>query len=62
MNALLNLDLSGNKIGNRLERGSLYPLLTLQRLNLDRNGISQIPWQALSDLTSLQYLDLEVSI
>lgn len=61
MNSLLSLDLSGNMLENRLEKGSFHSLLTLQRLNLNRNGISRVPWEALSDLTSLQYLYLEVS-
>lgn len=61
MNSLLSLDLSWNKLGDSLEKGSLMNLLTLQRLNLNYNGLSRAPYAALSDLASLQYLYLEVS-
>lgn len=61
MNSLLSLDLSWNKLGDSLEKGSLMNLLTLQRLNLNYNGLTRAPYAALSDLTSLQYLYLEVS-
>lgn len=60
MNSLLSLDLSYNKLGNSLGEGSFANLLTLQRLNLNYNGIEHPPWVAISDLTSLQYLYLEV--
>lgn len=61
MNSLLSLDLSYNQLGDRLVKGSFLNLLTLQRLNLNYNGLSRPPWEALSDFTSLQYLYLEVS-
>lgn len=60
MNSLLSLDLSYNKLGDNLVKGSFENLLTLQKLNLNYNGISQPPWTALSDFTTLQYLYLEV--
>lgn len=62
MNSLLKLDLSRNSIGDTLQKGSFAGLLTLQILNLNWNGITKSPWESLSDLNSLQYLHLEVSI
>lgn len=61
MNSLLHLDLSHNRIGDNLVKGSFLGLLTLQTLNLNYNGITRPPWEALSDFTALQYLYLEVN-
>ena len=60
MNALLKLDLSYNSLGDSLGKGSFAGLLTLQKLNLNWNNMTKSPWESLSDLNSLQYLDLEV--
>lgn len=60
MNSLLSLDMSDNMLEDNLVQGSFQNLLTLQKLNLNNNGISVPPWAALSDLTSLQYVYLEV--
>lgn len=62
MNALLNLDLEGNQIGDNLGGGSFSGLLTVQMINLNSNGITRIPKEALSTLATLRYLHLEVSI
>ncbi|XP_022909438.2 protein artichoke [Onthophagus taurus] len=59
MNSLLSLDLSNNYIADNLVKGSFLGLLTLQTLNLNYNGLTKPPWEALSDFTSLQYLFLE---
>ncbi|KAJ8943742.1 hypothetical protein NQ314_009660 [Rhamnusium bicolor] len=59
MNSLLSLDLSHNMIGDSLGDGSFSGLLTLQRLNLNYNGMRNPPWIALAELTSLQYLYME---
>ncbi|KAF2906149.1 hypothetical protein ILUMI_00029 [Ignelater luminosus] len=59
MNSLLSLDLSYNLLGDNLVQGSFQNLLTLQKLNLNYNGITKPPWAALSDLTSLQYVYME---
>ncbi|CAG9858326.1 unnamed protein product [Phyllotreta striolata] len=59
MNSLLRLDLSRNNLSDNLERGSFANLLTLQRLNLNYNGMNQPPYAALGDLASLQYVYLE---
>lgn len=61
MNSLLHLDLGHNQIGDNLVKGSFLGLLTLQTLNLDYNGVTEPPLEALSDFTSLQYLYLEVN-
>lgn len=61
MNALLSLDISGNQINDTLFSGSFQGLLTLQKLNLNANGITKIPWESLTPLSTLQYLYLEVS-
>lgn len=61
MNSLLSLDLSHNRLGDGLGQGSFGNLLTLQRLNLNYNGMRNPPYEAISQLTSLQYLYLEVS-
>lgn len=60
MNSLLMLDLSRNHLQDSLSKGSFAGLLTLRILNLSYNGIGKAPREALSDLTSLQYLELEV--
>lgn len=60
MNSLLRLDLSHNNLQDNLEKGSFGGLLTLQRLNLSYNEISKAPWESLSDLPSLQYLEIQV--
>lgn len=60
MNALLSLDLSRNRLGDNLQDGSFENLLTLRILNLQANNITKPPWQALSSLSSLQYLYLQV--
>lgn len=62
MNSLLSLDLSYNNLGDSLGEGSFANLLTVQKLILNYNGIQNPPWVAISDLTSLQYLYLEVFI
>lgn len=56
MNALLSLNLSHNLIDNSLSKGSFYPLLTLQSLDLSYNKLTVVPYEALSDFTSLRYL------
>ncbi|XP_058122260.1 toll-like receptor 7 [Anopheles ziemanni] len=58
MNSLLGLDLSYNRVANNLARGSFAGLLTLQRLNLESNGISEIPRDSFADLGTMQYLYL----
>lgn len=60
MNALLSLDLSGNRLADNLSRGSFEYLLTLRTLNLQSNNITKPPWEALNTLSSLQYLYLQV--
>lgn len=60
MNSLLSLDISYNKLGDNLIEGSFSNLLTLQKLNLNYNGIRNPPWLAISELSSLQFLYLEV--
>ncbi|CAL7941377.1 unnamed protein product [Xylocopa violacea] len=59
MNALLSLDLAGNRLGDNLKYGSFENLLTLRTLNLRANNVTRPPWEALSTLTSLQYLNLQ---
>ncbi|XP_060827399.1 insulin-like growth factor-binding protein complex acid labile subunit [Bombus pascuorum] len=59
MNALLSLDLSGNRLGDNLKHGSFENLLTLRTLNLRSNNMTRPPWEALSTLTSLQYLYMQ---
>lgn len=61
MNSLLSLDMGYNKLGDSLGDGCFSNLLTLQRLNLNYNGLTNPPYAAISELTSLQYLYLEVS-
>lgn len=61
MNSLLSLDLSYNRLGDNLEAGSFTNLLTLQRLNLNYNGMTRPPYASLNDISSLQYLYMEVS-
>jgi Leucine-rich repeat (LRR) protein len=60
MNSLLSLDLSYNMIGDSLERGAFSNLLTLQRLNLEGNGMTKVPWESLSELSTLQFLIMQV--
>ncbi|XP_059473755.1 chondroadherin-like protein [Neocloeon triangulifer] len=61
MNALLELDLDDNKLGDSLAEDSsaLANLLTLRILRLNRNGLTRPPKAALGPLTSLQYVYLE---
>ncbi|XP_018576955.1 protein artichoke [Anoplophora glabripennis] len=59
MNSLLSLDMSHNRLGDSLGDGAFTGLLTLQRLNLNYNGMTNPPLSAISELTSLQYLYLE---
>lgn len=61
MNSLLELDLSDNRLENRLNGESFRGLLTVRHLNLNNNGISVIPRDSLGVLSTLQYLYLEVS-
>lgn len=60
MNALLSLNLGHNQIENNLKGYSFLGLLTMQTIYLDSNGISQIPYEALSEMKTLQYIHLEV--
>ena len=60
MNALLSLDLSYNRLGDNLYQGSFESLLTLRSLYLQGNNMTKPPWEALSSLTSLQYIYLQV--
>lgn len=60
MNSLLSLDLSYNAIGDSLERGAFSNLLTLQKVNLEGNGITKVPWESLSELSTLQFLNMQV--
>lgn len=62
MNSLLSLDLGLNKIANNLRGHSFLGLLTMQTIYLDDNGISQIPYEALSEMKTLQYIHLEVRL
>ncbi|CAH1183023.1 unnamed protein product [Ceutorhynchus assimilis] len=62
MNSLLSLDLSFNRLGDSLDQGSFKNLLTLQRLNLSYNGMTRPPWAAISDLSTLQYLYVQVNL
>lgn len=62
MNALLTLDLSDNYLEDNLEKGSFTNLLTLQRLDLSRNYITEAPWESLADVSSLQYLYMQVGL
>ncbi|PSN36791.1 hypothetical protein C0J52_24097, partial [Blattella germanica] len=59
MNSLLSLDLSYNSLGDSLERGAFSNLLTLQRLNLEGNGLTKAPWESLEELSTLQFLNLK---
>lgn len=58
MNALQRLDLSGNLLGGNLPGGSFDNLGALSKLNLARNNIPEVPVDALSTLTTIQYIDL----
>ena len=62
MNALLSIDLSGNRLSNNLKSNSFGGLLTLQTLKLNANGITRAPHESLNGLSTLQYLHLEVNI
>lgn len=62
MNALLLLDLADNRLGDSLLSSGVETfrgLLTLQTLNLNGNGLTQVPHRCLSVLSTLQYLHLE---
>ncbi|XP_049538481.1 protein artichoke [Anopheles darlingi] len=59
MNSLLVLNLSNNRLANNLGRGSFAGLLTMQRLMLESNGISEIPRDSFADLGTMQYLYLD---
>lgn len=61
MNSLLSLDLSGNRLANNLRGGSFSGLLVLQSLKLNANGIMNVPLESLTDISTLQYIYLEVS-
>lgn len=61
MNALLGIDLTGNRLADNLSGDSFVNLLTLQRLHLNENGITRVPWQSLAVLSTLQYVYLQVS-
>ncbi|BES97939.1 LRR_TYP [Nesidiocoris tenuis] len=58
-NALLSLDLSDNFLQDNLSKGSFLNLVTLQKLDLSRNFMTEPPWESLSDTPSLQFLHLE---
>lgn len=60
MNALLVLDLSYNPLGDGLYSESFRSLLTLRTIVLTGTSIKKPPWEALSTLSSLQYLKLNV--
>lgn len=62
MNALLELDLTENQIGDSLNQDSFAGLLTLRILHLNKNGITKIPRESLQVLSTLQYLHLEVCL
>lgn len=59
MNSLLELDLRNNTLGDSLTDGSFNGLLTLQRLNLNMNGMTTPPFKSLQSIPTLQYLLLE---
>lgn len=59
MNSLLDFDMSNNTLGDSLTDGSFNGLLTLQRLNLNMNGITSPPFKSLLSISTLQYLFLE---
>lgn len=61
MNAMLELDLTQNRLGDNLYGASFLNLLTLQRVHLNDNGITRVPWQSLAVLSTLQYVYLKVS-
>lgn len=61
MNSLLELDLRGNDLGDRLTRESFNGLLTLRHLLLSNNNITTIPRDSFTILSTLQYLHLDVS-
>lgn len=62
MNAMLHLDLSDNRLGDSLLASgteTFRGLLTLQTLNLNGNGMTEVPHRSFSVLSTLQYLYLE---
>uniref|UniRef100_A0A0K8UFK7 Insulin-like growth factor-binding protein complex acid labile subunit n=1 Tax=Bactrocera latifrons TaxID=174628 RepID=A0A0K8UFK7_BACLA len=59
MNSLLFLNLNDNQIGDSLSAQSFTGLLVLQRLLLNRNGITVPPIECLAGMSTLQYLHLE---
>lgn len=61
MNALIELDLQDNLLQNNLHKDSFSGLSSLRYLNLNNNGISIVPRESLSVLSTLQYLHIEVS-
>lgn len=61
MNSLLFLNLNENLIGDSLSAQSFTGLLVLQRLQLNKNGITVPPIECLAGMSTLQYLHLEVS-
>lgn len=61
MNSLLFLNLNDNQIGDSLSAQSFTGLLVLQRLLLNKNGITVPPIECLAGMSTLQYLHLEVS-
>jgi Leucine-rich repeat (LRR) protein len=61
MNSLLSLDLSYNRLEENLKDYSFLGLLTLQSLYLTGNGITDVPFQSLGEIKTLQYLHLEVN-
>lgn len=62
MNALLKLDLGYNPLSVGLFSESFRGLLTLQTLVLTGTSQMKPPWEALSPLSSLQYVKLNVRI
>lgn len=62
MNALLQLDLNNNELGDNMDGNSFSKLLSLQSLILDYNSITKPPAEAMSSLVSTRHLSLRVSI
>lgn len=61
MNTLVSLDLSYNVLEDSLRKDAFQNLLVLQHLNLAYNNITEPPAESLRDLSSLRYLNLQVS-
>ncbi|XP_067629795.1 chaoptin [Eurosta solidaginis] len=59
MNSLLFLNLNDNQIGDSLTAQSFTGLLVLQKLWLNKNGITHPPFESLAGMSTLQYLHLE---